>query len=213
MLALGPATNVATVIKDHPGLASKIERIIAVAGRRPGQRFTTGTVNISGHRDFNFEQDPEAFRLLLDSNVPMTLAPFEISSKIWITDEDLAALGRGPASTRWIQRPARAWLSLWQRTFGVNGFNPFDTLAVARVTSPSLLTCETLPARVEVLADDVTEARMQGVAVPRKPYLLVSAAFPPPVRPVEYCYQASDAFKPDLLRRLTAADRSATSRK
>src|SRR5207247_2697623 len=88
VLALGPATNVATVVMNHPELSPKIESIVAVAGRRPGQRFTTGTVNTNGHRDFNFEQDPEAFRVLLASNVPLTLAPFEISSKVWITEED-----------------------------------------------------------------------------------------------------------------------------
>ena len=212
VLALGPATNVATVVMRHPELTPKIDRIIAVAGRRPGQRFTTGTVNTNGHRDFNFELDPDAFRVLLASNVPLTLAPFEISSKVWITEEDLEMLRRGAPSARWIRGPARAWLSLWKQTFAVDGFNPFDTLAVARVTSPSFLTCEPLPARIDVLADDVTEARVQGVAQPQKPYLLVSPDFPPPARSVEYCYRAGDAFKPDLLRRLIAPDRSATSR-
>lgn len=212
VLALGPATNVATVVMNHPELTPKIERIVAVAGRRPGQRFTTGTVNTNGHRDFNFEQDPDAFRVLLASNVPLTLAPFEISSKVWITAEDLNVLRRGPGSARWIRGPAQAWLALWKRTFAVDGFNPFDTLAIARVTSPSLLTCDPLPARIDVLADDVTEARMQGVTVKQKPYLLVSADFPPPARQVEYCSRVSDWFKPDLLRRLTARDRSTTSR-
>jgi pyrimidine-specific ribonucleoside hydrolase len=207
ILALGPATNVATVVKNHPDLTSRIDRIVAVAGRRPGQRFTTGAVNTNAHRDFNFEQDPEAFRVLLASRVPLTLAPFEISSKIWIAEQDLDVLQRGSSSARWLQRAARQWLALWKSTFGVDGFNPFDTLAVARVTSPTLLTCETLPARIDVLADDVTETRMQGVAVPQKPYLLVSADFPPPARPVEYCFRASESFKPDLLRRLTASDR------
>jgi pyrimidine-specific ribonucleoside hydrolase len=212
VVALGPATNVATVLRRHPELTPKIERVVAVAGRRPGQRFTTGNVNTNGHRDFNFEQDAEAFRVLLASGVPLTLAPFEISSKVWITGDDLDLLGRGPESARWMQGPARAWLALWKRTFAVDGFNPFDTLAIARVTSPSLLTCDTLPARIEVLADDVTEARMQGVTVPRKPYLLVSADFPLPAPSVEYCFRASESFKPDLLRRLTVRDRSTTSR-
>src|SRR5262245_58666785 len=55
ILALGPVTNIATVLAKHPELSSRITRLIAVAGRRPGQRFTTGTTNPNGHRDFNFE--------------------------------------------------------------------------------------------------------------------------------------------------------------
>jgi inosine-uridine nucleoside N-ribohydrolase len=204
VLVLGPATNVATVLKNHPELRPRILRVVAVAGRRPGQRFTTGTTNPNGHRDFNFEEDPEAFRVLLASAVPVTLAPFEISSKVWLEGPDLDALARADATTEWIVRPARKWLDLWTRTFGVDGFNPFDTLAVARVTSPSLLTCETLPARIDVLPDDATEARVQGTKVVSKPYLLVSRDFGASAPPVDYCYAAADRFKADLLRRITA---------
>lgn len=206
VLVLGPATNVATVLKNHPELSSHMVRIVAVAGRRPGQRFTTGTVNHAGHRDFNFEQDAQAFRILLASTVPITLAPFEISSKIWMTEDDLAGLSQGSSGARWIVGPARRWLALWKRTFGVDGFNPFDTLAIARVVTPSLLACEMLPARIEVGPDDVTEPRMQGTTPSQKPYLLVSRNFSP-VRPIEYCGSAAPEFKADLLRRLTGDGR------
>jgi inosine-uridine nucleoside N-ribohydrolase len=204
VLVLGPATNVATVLKNHPELRPRILRVVAVAGRRPGQRFTTGTTNPKGHRDFNFEEDPEAFRVLLASAVPLTLAPFEISSKVWLRLPDLDAIARADATTQWIVRPARQWLGLWTRTFAVDGFNPFDTLAVARVTSPSLLTCETLPARIDILPDDATEARVQGTTVSSKPYLLVSRDFRAPAVAVEYCYGSADSFKADLLRRITS---------
>ena len=201
VIALGPATNVATVLKNHRELASRIVRLVAVAGRRPGQRFTTGTLNTNGHRDFNFEQDPDAFRAILASSVPLTLTGFEVSSKVWMTDEDLGLLARGPAGARWMAAPARRWLGLWKRTFGVDGFNPFDTLAIARIVSPSMLTCEELPARIAVRPDDVTEAQMQGTKVAEKPYLEVSSAFASS-RTVEYCSAVDPAFKDDLLRRL-----------
>ena len=202
VIALGPATNVATVLRRHPELGARIVRVVAVAGRRPGQRFTTGTANVRAHRDFNFEEDPEAFRILLDAHIPLTLAPFEISSGVWMTAPDLDRLAQGPARSRWIVTAARDWLGLWQRTFGVDGFNPFDTLAIARVTSPALVLCETLPARIEQRPDDVTEARMQGTNVATKPYLLVSRDFAPPAPDVEYCHTAAAAFKNDLLARL-----------
>jgi pyrimidine-specific ribonucleoside hydrolase len=201
VLVLGPATNVATVLTNHPELAERITRVVAVAGRRPGQRFTTGTANPAGHRDFNFELDPAAFQTLLDAKVPMTLTPFEISSRVWITAQDLDALSRRRAAVASMLPAARAWLGLWQRTFGVDGFNPFDTLAVARIVSPDLLTCEPLPARIEERADDVTETRVQGTHVARKPYLLAAAELAPaPI--VEYCSAAAPAFKSDLLGRL-----------
>src|SRR4030095_4874409 len=134
--AVGPHTNVATPLAKHPELASRVTRIIAVAGRRPGQRFTTGTSNARGHRDFNFELDPGSFQVLLDSHTEVVLAPFEISSKIWLTGSDLDRLATSPSATaRALASPARAWLALWTRLFGVDGFNPFDTLAVAYAIS------------------------------------------------------------------------------
>ena len=199
ILALGPMTNVATVLVKHPELASRMTRVIAVAGRRPGQRFTTGTSNAQGHRDFNFELDPDAFQRLLDSRVPVVLAPFEISSKIWLKAPDLARL---PAS---LAVPARQWLALWARLFGVDGFNPFDTLAVAYAISPAGFRCEALPARIETLQDDVTEPGVQGVKVDRKPYLLASKDLIGAAARVTYCATAPDGFKENLLTRLAAA--------
>ncbi len=208
IFVLGPATNVATVLENHPELAPRIVRVIAVAGRRPGQRFTTGSVNRAGHRDFNLEQDPDAFRTLLAAPIPVTLTPFEVSSAVWMQEEDLAQLARGAPGVRSMVAPARRWLALWKRTFGVDGFNPFDTLAIARIVSPALLACEMLPASMQVLPDDVTEARMQGTTGARKAYLLVSNDFPRE-RLVEYCGSVGPAFKADLVRRLLRPDRAA----
>jgi len=206
ILALGPMTNVATVLARHSELGSRITRVIAVAGRRPGQRFTTGTTNPQGHRDFNFELDPRAFQVLLDSNVDVVLAPFEISSKIWIKGDDLDRLAASrSAAARSLVAPSRAWLSLWTRLFGVDGFNPFDTLAVAYAVSARDFTCEVLPARIDTLPDDVTEPGVQGTRVERKPYLLAAAGLADTRARVTYCSAAPPDFKANLLSRLTAA--------
>lgn len=203
ILALGPVTNVATVLAKHPDLAPRVTRVIAVAGRRPGQRFTTGSSNPAGHRDFNFELDPDGFQALLDSKVEIVLAPFEISSKVWLTGEDLDRLAASSsAAARALVPPARSWRSMWGRLFGVDGFNPFDTLAVGYAISAQGFRCESLGARIETLADDVTEPGVQGVKVERKPYLLASATFTDASSRVTYCSSAPDGFKQDLLARL-----------
>jgi pyrimidine-specific ribonucleoside hydrolase len=201
VLALGPATNVATVLRNHPDLTSRIVRIIAVAVRRPGQKFSTGAANSKGHRDFNFELDPAAFQVLLASGVPLVLAPFEISSKIWIEAADLDLLASGPPAAKSLVAPSRDWLSLWRRLFAVDGFNPFDTLAVGLAAAPNGFACETLPVEIQTLPDDVTEPGVQGIAAGDKPYLLVSRSFRSPAR-ARYCSVAPHSFKRDLLARL-----------
>lgn len=203
ILALGPATNIATVLQRYPELASRIVRIVAVAGRRPGQRFTTGSTNTKGHRDFNFELDPAAFRILLESRVPLVLTPFEISSKVWIHAADLDRLAKAGAAARALEPPARRWLALWRRLFAVDGFNPFDTLAVGYVLAPQAFACEQLPVAIVVLPDDVTEPGVQGTKEATKPYLLVSPPEATAAREVTYCSTAPPTFKTDLLERLS----------
>jgi inosine-uridine nucleoside N-ribohydrolase len=199
ILAIGPVTNVATVLKLEPNLAGRIERIIAVAGRRPEQRFLIGKTNRVPLRDFNFEMDPDAFQVLLDSKVPLVLAPWEISSKVWLTASDLDRLRGRSAALDWLYEPASDWLQLWRKQFGVEGFNPFDTLAVAVVTSPSLIACETLAVQIRTLPDDTTPANSSPV--PTKPYLLASRSIESP-HSAQYCYEAKPEFKADLMRRL-----------
>jgi pyrimidine-specific ribonucleoside hydrolase len=193
ILVLGPATNIATVLKNHPELAGRIDAIVAVAGRRPGQRFVAGPKQQAPFRDLNFELDPPAFQVILDAKVPVTLAPWEISSKVWITGADLAA-GRTPGLD-WLRAPALDWLALWKNQFGADGFNPFDSLAVGVLVDRQDLLCETLSARIEDAPSDTSPAQEP------KPYLHVR----PEVangRAVTYCYGVTPLFKDHLLGRL-----------
>ncbi len=200
LLVLGPATNVASVLKLRPDLAPRIEQLIAVAGRRPGQRFTTGTTNPKGHRDFNFEQDPDAFATLLDAGVPLVFAPWEISSTVWITDAELARWAAGSPASRWLAAAAPSWIGLWKDVFAVPGFNPFDTLAIAVLTHPDLVQCSELPMHILEGPDDVTAEPLQGAPVKTKPYLVVDEAASGPT--VRYCHTADPGFAQVLTERL-----------
>ena len=193
ILALGPATNIATVLRNHPELASRMERIIAVAGRRPNQHFITGKA-AKPFRDFNFEMDPEAFQVILDSGVPLVLAPWEVSSKVWLTAADLEEISASNPALEWLAKPASDWLAFWKKSFGVDGFNPFDTLAVGYAVSPDLFRCESLPAKIVTLADDIVADRS-------KPYLLAAKEIDSQ-RTVQYCFEAASRFKQDLMARL-----------
>lgn len=190
ILALGPATNVATVVKNHADLQGRILAVIAVAGRRPDQHFSTGS-GTRLFRDFNFEMDADAFAVLLASHVPLVMAPWEISSKVWLDAADLERFKHANSAGGYLYGPATDWLAMWKKAFGVDGFNPFDTLAVAFVTSRALLHCDELGAEIRTLGSDTGPGD--------KPYLLVSG---PGQRRVTYCHTPDAAFKADLMQRL-----------
>jgi pyrimidine-specific ribonucleoside hydrolase len=193
ILALGPVTNVATVLKNRPELASRILEIIAVAGRRPGQTFVLG----EGGRplmDMNFEYDAEGMQILLDSGVPIVLAPFEISSKTPLPEDDIERFATDPEFADFFLEPLRDYVNWYDDHFQVRAIFPFDTLAVAYLTSPEWIQCDELPVAIQTLPDDIKQGEV-------KPYLIVSPELSSTTR-VKYCHTASDEFVPDLVKRL-----------
>ena len=150
--------------------------------------------------DLNFELDAPGFQVLLDSEIPIVLAPFEVSSKVLLTELEMARLEGGGPDARWLAAPAADWLEWWKTRFSTDGFYPFDTLAVAYLTSPEWLTCDDLPAEIQEHPDDVKVPAL-GDSAPDKPYLIVSAALAAERR-VRYCHDVDGAFKDDLIDRL-----------
>ena len=201
ILALGPVTNVASLLKLHPELSSNIVEIIAVAGRRPNQRFLAKPEQKIPFRDFNFELDAPSFQVLLDSSVPLVLAPWEVSSKVWLREAELKRLAEGTEATKWLHGPASDWLKKWQRDLGLDGFNPFDTLAIGYLTSPKLIESEELPAVIKTLPDDVNPKPLPNGKLPEKPYLLAGKELQSNRR-VRYCFNAAPEFAADLMGRL-----------
>ena len=196
ILMLGPATNVATVLRNHPELRNRIKKIIAVAGRRPNQRFSPSP-GAPAFRDFNFELDAPSFQVLLDSHVALVLTPWEISSKVWMRGADLANLRSSDVSLAWVLDAAEDWLEFWKKSLAADGFNPFDTLATGYAISPQGFRCDRLHVGIELRADDT----VNGPGAPLKPYLLVDHSMASHHSAL-YCSEAPPSFHETLLKLL-----------
>ncbi len=199
ILALGPLTNVGSLLRLHGDLHGRIESIVIVAARRPGQRFTYPEAMGRSFGDFNFENDPEAMQAILDTQIDLVFAPWEVSSHLWIEQEDLDWLGERGGSGAWIAERSGSWIALWKNSFGQTGFNPFDTLAVAWVTHPQLIETMKVRAWIEEGRDDTVTRDSESNLY--KPYLLVreDAASP---RSITYAYRPKPELKAILLERL-----------
>lgn len=91
LLALGPLTNLATLLEREPGAFERIGRIVAMGGAidEPG--------NWGPHAEFNIASDPEAARLVFSAGVPLTLVPLDVTRRFRATPGDLDALDRSPS--------------------------------------------------------------------------------------------------------------------
>ena len=197
LLSLGPVTNTATLLQLRPDLHHRIESIIVVAGRRPGQSFVTGDPNNLPHQDFNFELDPLAMQVLLDSEIPLVFAPWEVSSHVWLRQSDLDSLAERSEAGAWVKENTATWIERWRVNLGVDGFNPFDTLAIGWLTHPEMMARFEASAWIEEGEDD--RAPGSGVG---KPYLLVEEGGEG--RQVTYMHTPSAEFQPLLVDRLAA---------
>lgn len=140
ILALGAATNVAVLIASHPELVDRILSITAMGGRsHPGEAFLVGPRQLKPFKDLNFEADVEAWRIILASNVPLTLAPFSLAHSVWFTEEDVQSLKEdSEACGQHLVPYMHRWAREWRELYGAPGFNPFDCLAAGYLIVPEM---------------------------------------------------------------------------
>ncbi len=195
IMAIGPATNIGLLILKYPELASQIEEVVLVAGRRkPTDYFAIG--NQGNHaRDLNFDLDNDAFRVMFEHNVAVTLCPFEISNKVWITKSDLDQLAQSNKGNQWIAEKSKPWLQQWINQ-GAEGFNPFDVLASHYIIAPEDIISENLFARMEIHLDDTIKNNEKKVF---KQYLICDKE---EGYPIKYCYDVVSNYHEKLLTSL-----------
>ncbi len=146
--AIGPLTNVGLLLHHYPDYATIIDEVVIVAGRSPGRQFFIG--DKGPVRDFNFENDVRAAEILLSSGVSVTLAGFELTSQVVVTESDLATIAaRNTPIAEYLHRNSIAWLRHWTKSFPADaGFHPWDSAAIAWLTHPEWFIAERRSARI-----------------------------------------------------------------
>lgn len=214
VLALGPLTNLAAVLGERPDLRSRVGRLVAVMGRRPGHIFHPAEGAdagiLFGHgpvfRDFNFVMDIRASLQIVALNLSTTLIPYDAARGIEITADDLDRLSTSDGPISWIAERARPWLDYWHEDIGRLGFYPFDLLAAAYAIEPHEFGCA--PVRVWVGEDRTLfiplwrpAALLVGPADMRLELEKADAA-----GSALYCAQAAPGMKTELIHRFIATN-------
>jgi inosine-uridine nucleoside N-ribohydrolase len=176
VVALGPLTNIAAVLRERPALAFNVERLIAVMGRRPGHLFHPAEgapgAALLGHgpvfRDFNFAQDPDAVAEILSWDFPLTLIPYDAARHVEITREDLDRLAARGGAAAWVAARSRGWLAYWNEDIGRDGFYPFDLLAAVYVRAPERFKCAEVTAAIAKDARFLMPWRDEGLLVTQR---------------------------------------------
>lgn len=199
VLAIGPATNVATVLKNRPYLASQIEEIAFCIGRSPGLEFRPGLGNYPVG-DYNFEKDVESMKIILDTDVPLVFSGFECSSSLFLGPVDIDRLNEGMEGDKWTYEQLMPWIARGYKLFGSEGFIPYDTTVLGYLTNPEQFKYyEDIPVQINVKPND---SPMNGRDPrPVKEYLEVSYNFQSK-RKVKYAYKTLPGFEEFVIKSL-----------
>ncbi|CAO3618772.1 unnamed protein product [Cunninghamella echinulata] len=149
LIATGPLTNYALLLTLYPELHSKIKRIIFMGG-------SIGVGNISPAAEFNILVDSEAASIVIQSGVPITMVPLEVTHKAIITDQIMSLiatrLNHSPFSTLMIDLLSFFKLT-YDQVFGFKQGPPLhDPCAVAFLVAPHLFTIQSM--HVDVVTSD-----------------------------------------------------------
>jgi len=134
IVAIGPLTNVATVLRSDPEIAKMIPAIVIMGGG-------IGHGNITPAAEFNLYVDPEAARVVFDAGIPLTMVGLDVTEKVLVNESHIQQL-------RAVQNPvSQAAAKILQATLDhVSHSNDItyvamhDPLTVASLIDPSILT-------------------------------------------------------------------------
>ena len=141
IVAVGPLTNIATLLLAYPELKGDIKRICIMGGSAEGG-------NVTPVAEFNIWHDPEAARIVFASGVPITMCGLDVTHRLYITEpevEEIRALGR-------VGRLAAELFDYYKMYHGEGGVHnviPHDAVAVCWLLDPEMFYTRSLHVEVD----------------------------------------------------------------
>ena len=141
LIPVGPLTNIAAFLREHPDLKDRVARISLMGG-------SMGIGNTTPAAEFNIYVDPEAAHEVFESGLPITMSGLDVTHQV----------GAGPDERERLRSTGRVggvvagfldyFASTYESVFGFEAPPLHDPVAVAAVLEPGLL--KTRPMRVDI---------------------------------------------------------------
>jgi inosine-uridine nucleoside N-ribohydrolase len=141
LIPVGPLTNIATFLREHPDLKDRVAHISLMGG-------SMGHGNTTPAAEFNIYVDPEAASEVFASGLPITMTGLDVTHQA----------GAGPEVRERLRVTGKVghvvagfldfFASTYERVFGFDDPPLHDPVAVAAVLEPDLL--KTRPMRVDI---------------------------------------------------------------
>jgi purine nucleosidase/pyrimidine-specific ribonucleoside hydrolase len=144
LIATGPLTNVALLLRGHPEVGPRVRRIVFMGG-------STERGNTTPYGEFNIVTDPEAADIVLRSGLPTTMIGLNVTHQALATAEIIAEFqGLGTRVGTVCADLMTFFASTYHRVFGFAHPPVHDPIAVAAVIDPAIVRTVAAPVAVEL---------------------------------------------------------------
>jgi purine nucleosidase/pyrimidine-specific ribonucleoside hydrolase len=141
ILAIGPLTNIAKVIKEAPYTKKNIEKIVLMGG-----------IYSRAYSEWNIKCDPEAAKIVFNSGIPIVMVGLDVTLKCKTSKEDLQKLySTHNVRTDYLSKLLKMWLN----SPGTNISAPIlhDPLALGYIINPNFLKIRKTKIDIECTGD------------------------------------------------------------
>jgi len=143
LVATGPLTNVALLLRAAPGVRDRIAAISLMGG-------SLGEGNTTASAEFNIWADPEAAAIVFEAGIPIRMAGLDVTHQALVLPVDIARLeGLGTRAGRVFADLMRFFAIHHRDRYGWDGPPIHDAVAVAWLAEPGLVRSSELRIDVE----------------------------------------------------------------
>ena len=133
LVATGPLTNIALLLRVHPEVAPKIKEIAWMGG-------STGRGNVTPYAEFNCWVDPEAAAVVVDSGIRFTMVGLNVTHQALVTPEVVDRLSAiGNTTSAFAVELLTFFRAAYQKAESMDSPPLHDPVAVALVATPDLV--------------------------------------------------------------------------
>ena len=141
-LVLGPQTNIGILLSKHPDVIKKIPKIVFMGGS------PFGNPDYPDHISFNISSDPEAFKIVLDSKIPLVMVPSDVGRrKAHLSEDFVNGLAQMNDAGKLI---AKMYSKYWEPNYPDKRIATNDTLALFALVYPKMFTFEKVSVSVDL---------------------------------------------------------------
>ncbi len=142
-IILGPQTNLGLLLTKHPDVIEKIPYIVFMGGS------PFGNPKYPDHISFNISSDPEAFKIVLDSKIPLVMVPSDLGRRKAHLSEDFV---NGLATINDAGKLlAQMYSKYWEPNYPDKRVATNDSLALFALCYPKMFTFERVSVSVDLI--------------------------------------------------------------